>query len=137
MLLQPGNHGLGLPIREEIDDTVPLEINQNRAIPMPAAEGEVIDTQDPWHGSAIDRGGPDGAQDRIRASPHPQPHQESCARFAPHDEADQFQGLGTARSPPRVRSNDTGESLGEDAALAGVGAAPEASHRQAQTNRDV
>jgi hypothetical protein len=46
MRSQPGCQRLGVPIREQIDPTPPLEIHENRAVATSPAKGKVIDTED-------------------------------------------------------------------------------------------
>jgi hypothetical protein len=61
VLLKPGNHGLRLPIREEIDDPTPLQIHENGPIAVATTEGKVIDAQDSRRMPARDSGGTDRA----------------------------------------------------------------------------
>lgn len=46
MMLQPRDESRGLAIREQINHTAALQIHQDGAVPVPAAEGEVVDAQD-------------------------------------------------------------------------------------------
>jgi len=46
MLLQPGDERRGIPVGQEIDDPLLLEIHQDRAIVAAAAKSEIVDAQD-------------------------------------------------------------------------------------------
>jgi len=48
ILTQPVCQGGGRAIGQEIDDFVLIEVGDHRAIPMPAAEGKIINANDSW-----------------------------------------------------------------------------------------
>ena len=44
---QPGRHRLGLPVGQQIDDAASLQVDDDRAVGLPAAQGPVVDADDP------------------------------------------------------------------------------------------
>src|SRR3954469_792732 len=52
MVLQPGGQGLGPAVGQQVDDTVTLQVAQDRAVTLALAPGPVINTQDTGSGRA-------------------------------------------------------------------------------------
>jgi hypothetical protein len=82
MLMQPCCHGLGRPLREEIDRPMLLEIHQDGAIDPALAERKIIDAEHTGCGLGRRRGAAENPQNGIPTQRHPQAGSHPCAGFA-------------------------------------------------------
>ena len=89
MLAQPVRQGGGLPVGQQVDDIVALEIHQRGAVVMAPAPGPVIHSQHPrrrrWHGtSASGTGDP---QQGVRADRHGEALRQACSSLTAERQA--------------------------------------------------
>jgi hypothetical protein len=90
MLRQPRDERLELAIGEEIDDTVPLEVDQNAAVALAATAGEDVDAEDARIAMLSQRGSPNNAKQRVGTPRHCQAMQHASACFATQGKSDQL-----------------------------------------------
>jgi len=67
MVPQPGRQCWRLAIRQEVDGAMPLQINQERAVALTAAQGEVIDAENARRGQEDRSRFPHSCQEGIGA----------------------------------------------------------------------
>lgn len=80
--LQPVGKGLALPIRQQVNDLVGLEIHQHGAVPLPLSPCPIVNAQDTRR-TLVDL--PISANDpkhRVSTDAHAQPLNETSTRFA-------------------------------------------------------
>lgn len=85
---EPSGQGLGLPIRQQVDDLVALEIDQGGAVAVAAPERPVVDAQHPGWRSNHRGLAHHQAQQRVRADRHGEPLGQPSAGLAAGDQAD-------------------------------------------------
>ncbi len=121
MLAKPLGQGFGLPIGQEVDNGVALEIDQGGAIPMAAPPGPVIDGEDARRGRllVVVADAADQPQQRVRAGRHGQSLAQPPAGLAAERQADMALQAAQSLGSACASRGDTGQALGEG--LAGTG----------------
>ena len=118
VVLEPGRECLRLPIRQHIDDLVPLQVNEDRAVATAFFPCEVVDCQYPRSGAGNWLAAPDQSYERIMADAHahepgnPLPHLSSkgTGHFA--------QRLSLPQRTTSIGGSTGGKPLAEEFALA-------------------
>jgi hypothetical protein len=118
MCPQPGGHGLGPTIRQQLDRSPPLEVADDRAVSMTPPPCPIIDSDDARLRWADRRGCPDQAEQRIPAGRHGQPAGQACARLTAHAEADMPLDLGEPVGAPGMGRRNGWQALGKNPASA-------------------
>jgi hypothetical protein len=90
VLPQPEARGLGLAIRQKIKHSVPLQVDQDAAVPMAAAPSPVIHAEYAWRRAGLWwRSLPAGqAEQRVGTDGNGQSRREPCAGLATEGEAE-------------------------------------------------
>jgi hypothetical protein len=89
MLLEPGDQRPRFAIREQINHTVPLEVDEDGAVPVTTTKGKVVDAQDARIVMLGERCRPDGAEQGIGTSRHSQMTEYPSACFAAEGESNE------------------------------------------------
>jgi hypothetical protein len=116
--LQPLRHGRGFPVGEEGQGPPPFEIQQEGAVGVALAQGEIVYTEDLRRANRRVGGAADHPQQRVTT------HQESEVPTEPHPGRPtqrQAHGEETCRQPqslPGPGRHKSRQALGEDAAWA-------------------
>jgi hypothetical protein len=82
MLSEPGGESVSLALRQQIDGTMGFQVDQDGAVPIPFAEGPIIDAKDPRGWPVRERSLANEAQQGGWASRVPQSVDEPCARLS-------------------------------------------------------
>ncbi len=134
MPLQPGGEGAGLPVGQQIDGAMALEVAEDGPVTLAAAEGEVVNTNHAQCRRHAHRRRPDHPQDGVGADRHRQPGRQARAGLAAEGKAQRLLQLTQAGGTPGLRRRDLGQPLGEDGSRAGIVAAAKASDLQMRTH---
>ena len=133
VLPQPRRDSRRRPIGQEVDESVPLQIDQHRPVAPPLAPGEIVHAADAdrrgrWRGRAADQ-----AQQGVRARRLAEIGGEARPRLATEREGDRFQRAARPRRPPRIGRREVAQALGEDPprAAGGGAAKPPDGHAEA------
>jgi hypothetical protein len=99
MLAQPHGEGLGLTIRQQVNDPISLQVDQDGAVAVPTAPRPIIDRQHArcWSSIGALIGIADHPQQRVGAGRHGQPLGQTRSSFAAECEAEMT--LQTAQPP--------------------------------------
>ena len=137
MVAQPPGQGLGLPVRQEVDHRVALQVDQDGPVATAAAPCPVIDGQDARRGRRpiVVASLACHAQQRVRADRHRQPLGQTLAGLAAERQSQAALQAAQALGPPCGGWCNTGQALGEGLAGAGRIKAAEASRLDAQQRR--
>jgi hypothetical protein len=123
---QPRPDGLRVAVGQQVDRAVALQVDDERAVAPATAPGPVVDADDARRRGHRQRRRLDQAQQRVAADRHGQPRRQAGAGFAPGAEGDAPLRLGQTGGAPHPRRGHFRQALGEDAARAPGGGAPEA-----------
>jgi len=126
MVVQPSPNRLRLTVGQNIDRTVALQIDDERAVMLAPAPSPVIDADDARRRRRRQRRRPDQAQQRVAADRHGQLRRQAGAGLTSCAEGDTALCLGEAGSAPHPRQGHCRQALGKDAARALGSRAPEA-----------
>jgi hypothetical protein len=120
---------------KEVEDALPLEVDQDGAVGAAFLERPVVHAQDArWLGRRWFRR-VDEAEHRVRARRHAQMRQESGAGLPAQGDADPCLGVGEPTRALGTWREELGKTLGEGALGAGGVAAVEPAHVQAEPHR--
>jgi hypothetical protein len=92
MVLQPATECRGGPIGQQVNRVLAFQINQDRAVGSPFAQGKVIDTKDTWCRESWARCLTHDAQERVGAHGHMQAMTEPRAGFTTGGKGQRAQG---------------------------------------------
>ena len=126
MGLQPRGDAVRRPIREEINDTMPLQVTDETAIAQAALVCPVIDTNHPRRIAGRQRRRTDQPEQGVGACRHSEGLGQPSARLAAEGEAHLCQRLLQGLAPACEGSGEVRETLSKDATGAGRGEATEA-----------
>jgi len=115
-------------------DPMVLEVDQNRAVAMAAAERPVVYAQHAGVRRLGERSPPDEAQERGRAGGKAQPVHHASAGLAAEREGEQAQDVHEPRRTSRVRRNNPRQPFGENASGTGVAITEEFAHGEHQAD---
>ena len=134
---QPPGQGLGLPVRQEVDHCVALQVDQDGPVAAAPAPCPVIDGQDARSGwrLVVVSGLARHAQQRVRADRHGQPLGQALAGLAAEGQSQAALQAAQALGPPCGEGCNTRQALGEGLAGAGRIKATEPPHLDAQQRR--
>ena len=109
VLLQPGGERRSVPVGQQIEDAMLVEIHQNRAVVAATSEGESIDAQGAQVGSELtgarDHSATHQPQQGVTTRParvQAQVSREALPRLPSQGEADGFQPLPQDGCPPLI-----------------------------------
>ncbi len=121
MLTKPSGQGVGLPVRQQVDDLVALQVDQGRPVAVATAPGPVIDGEDARRGRrlAIIAGCAGHAQQRVGADRHGQPFGQAPAGLAAERMGEMALQVAQPPGPACGCRRNPGQALGEG--LAGTG----------------
>jgi len=134
VLLQPRRQAFSSAVGQQVEDPVPLQVDEDGPIAVTAPPRPIIDPEHArrraWHrrGIATAR----HAQQRVRAGGDSQPRREACASLSAHNEAEVALQIAQPARPTRGRPCRFAEALGKGSTQAGRVQAPEASDANAQ-----
>ena len=80
-----------------------LQAGNGRAIPMPTAQGEIIDANDPRRGRRRNRSLMDKATEGRGTQPQVKPRDKACTAFTTYGKGDCTRHILGACSPPGIR----------------------------------
>src|SRR3954471_12093715 len=131
---KPVGQRWGAPVRQQVDNAMPLQVDENRPVGRALAQGPVVDTQDargwpPRQGQAAHQ-----AQHRVTARWHAEVPQHPPGRLAAQGDADPTLRRGQAMRTMRMRRNQPRQPLDKGLPQTGGITAVQASHRQLETN---
>ena len=132
--LQPGGKGASLPVGQQIDGAVLLEVAEDRPITLAAPEGEVVHAKDArcrWH---THRRRPDHPQQGVGADRHGQLGGQARAWLAAQGEAKLLLHLVQADGAAGPRRRDLRQPFGKDLSRAGVVGTAKTSDLQMQAH---
>jgi hypothetical protein len=135
VLLQPGHDRVALPIREDVDDRAPFQIDDDAAVPVAAPPSEVIDADHRRRGSRAGSGSlaTNGPQQRILRPGNGKSCHQPGARSPAERQTDGVQESIAARDPPTVTPPEARrQGLAERLAPTGALLASEPADAQAQ-----
>jgi hypothetical protein len=92
MVGQPAGQGDGLTVGEHVDGPVGVDVNQDRAVGVPLAEGEVVHAQHPGGGPVRVGQGADHPQQRVPPGRHAQQTGQAGPGTARQRQGDPGQG---------------------------------------------
>jgi hypothetical protein len=139
VLAEPFGQARGLPVSQEIDHRVALQVDQHRAVAMATAPGPVINGEDTrvrlWI-SAGNAGIPTNQpQQRVRAGQHGQTLGQPSADLAAQRQPDMTLHIAQPIGPPCRGASNIGQALGKGPARAGLIEAAETTRLQVQCHR--
>ena len=122
MLPEPGADRGWLAIPEQIHYPVPFQIDDDRAVAMPATPGPVVNPDGVQGAGCRERGPAQRIEERVGAERHSQGGQEPPAGFSAQGQGDGIDDTGQPGGAACRRRDHVGEPLGED--LPGTGRVP-------------
>src|SRR5262249_34231881 len=125
------------PVWQQVDGTSLLQLDEDRAVAVPFAEGEVVDAQHLGSGSDERTLPAQLLEERVRTDGQSQTSCHIGARFLTEGMAAELEGLRQADGPPGVALHEARQALGEDAAGAGALVAEELAAPNPQANLDA
>jgi hypothetical protein len=135
--LQPRRKALSSTVGQQVEDPVPLQVDEDGSVAVTAPPGPIINPEHArgrvWHrrGIATAR----HAQQRVRAGGDGQPRRKAGAGLSADDEAEVALQIAQPARPTRRRPCRLTEALGKGSTRAGRVQAPEASDANAQRHR--
>ncbi len=105
---EPRGDGVCGAVGEEVDDPVPLQIDQHRAEAAPAPPGPVIDPEDARGRYRRQRRGPDSVQECIRAGVESQRAEQPRPALTAEGESDRLHDPRQAAGAAGIRRDDGG-----------------------------
>lgn len=132
---QPGRERGGRPILEEVHDAALFEIDQDRAIALPAPARPIVDTQHARRHGGRRLRRVDDAQKGRAAADNPERTRQPGSRGTPEGEANLLQRRALRVRPSGADAGECRETLGENPPRAGGVGAAEATDAQAKDQR--
>lgn len=131
MAVQPCPDRLRVAVRQHVDRTVALQIDDQRAVALPSAPRPIVDADDVWRRHRGQWRRSDQAQKRVAADRHGQARCQAGAGLASCAEGDVALSLGKTGGSPHPRQGCR-QALGKNAARALGSRAPETSDLQVE-----
>jgi hypothetical protein len=106
---KPRSQAAPAPIREKVDDLMPLEVNQDAAVGAPAAKGEVVHAEHAEHAEHARREQcgrrirADAGKQRVATDRDAKSLQQTRSRLATQREGNMPQPVAQAVGAPRLR----------------------------------
>src|SRR5260370_23395147 len=138
VLSKPGGYGLGLAIRQQVDDLLRLQIAQNGSIAVTFSPGPVVDAKHArslgWSGSHP----PAYLTQQSRTTPRQsKTTRQASAGLSSYSKRDPVQRFGQPEGSPRVACDSTRHLCGEDRSPAAPLDTEELAHLQEDQNRQL
>jgi hypothetical protein len=137
MLRQPLSEGFRRPIRQQINPTVPLQIDQHGPVLPPATNGKVIDAQHARRLMLGEGSVPDDTEERVWARSHRERRKDSGASLTTEGKANQLEDGHQPVGAPGIGCSERRESLGEDPARTVLSLPKEPANGEMQPDRDA
>src|SRR6266487_84431 len=134
MHTQPTDDGISIPIRQQLDRAMSLQIDQQRAIAIPFFPGEIVQAQYARGLVLGNSRAADESQKSIAAGGHREALRQLRTCFASLREGDLGEGLGLAQRSPGVGVCQLWKAFGKGGTRAAPGAAYKAAHLQAHAH---
>ena len=135
MRTQPADDGGRFPIGQDLDRTMGLQVDQQRAVAVPFFPGEIVESQH-LRGLALGNSrAADEPQERLAAGGHREALRQLRTCFASDSKRDLGEGLGLSQGPPGVGARQPRKAFRKGGSRTAPGAAHEAAHIQAHAYR--
>jgi hypothetical protein len=118
-VLEPGGAGISRALGQQIHDPVALEVDQDGAVGLAAAQAPIVDTDHGASGRGRHRSPPNLPHEGIRAGGPAEHRQEPGSRSTADREADRTRPGDKPLGASCLGSEEAGKALGEDVAGAG------------------
>jgi len=118
MIVEPLLYGFGIAVRQEINDIAPLQIHDNRSVPLPSDPGPVIDPNKTGRRRRFLVEPPDASEQRVWAGGHGEDTGEAGVGFTAESQPNRTADSAEAVSRMGIRLHKPREALGKDAARA-------------------